>query len=196
VPVIWLFAERFLPDRGDQSDDNLQALSRDGYLTEVVIPPRSLLCEVILHESRLQRRFDVDVLDVHRDGQRLQPPLAQLRLQAADRLLLRCSRQELLRLQQDRMVDLAGTLLAEELPQIRHAEVLVPAGSLLAGATLASCVFAFQKPLRFSRSIPTGPVNKPQKRCSPIWPGAAANLDRSSPAMVTGVSLACAISIR
>lgn len=147
IPV-WLIgacylvlAGRGLPDRGDQSDDNLQALSRDGYLTEVVIPQRSPLCEVTLHESRLQRRFDVDVLDVHRDGQRLQPPLAQLRLQASDRLLLRCSRQELLRLQQDRMVDLAGTLLAEELPDIRHAEVLVPAGSLLAGATLRELRF-------------------------------------------------------
>ena len=147
IPV-WLIgacylviAGRYLPDRGDQSDDNLQALSRDGYITEVVIPQRSPLCEVTLHESRLQRRFDVDVLDVHRDGQRLQPPLAQLRLQASDRLLLRCSRQELLRLQQDRMVDLAGTLLAEELPHIRHAEVLVPAGSLLAGATLRELRF-------------------------------------------------------
>ena len=142
IPV-WLIgacylviAGRFLPDRGDQRDDNLQALSRDGYLTEVVIPTLSPLCGVTLYASRLQRRFDVDVLDVHRDGQRLQPPLAQLRLQASDRLLLRCSRQELLRLQQDRMVDLAGTLLADELPHIRHAEVVVPAGSLLAGTTL------------------------------------------------------------
>ena len=74
-----LIAGRCLPDRGDQSDDNLQALSRDGYLTDVVIQQRSPLCEVTLHESRLQRRFDVDVVDVHRDGQRLQPPLAQLR---------------------------------------------------------------------------------------------------------------------
>lgn len=147
IPV-WLIgacylviAGRFLPDRGDQRDDNLQALSRDGYLTEVVIPTLSPLCGVTLYASRLQRRFDVDVLDVHRDGQRLQPPLAQLRLQASDRLLLRCSRQELLRLQQDRMVDLAGTLLAEELPHIRHTEVLVPSGSFLAGATLRELRF-------------------------------------------------------
>ena len=67
----------------------------------MVIPQRSLLCEVTLHESRVQ---------------------------AADRLLLR--------LHQDRMVDLAGTLLAEELPHIRHAEVLVLVGSLLTSATL------------------------------------------------------------
>ena len=39
------------------------------------------------------------------------------------------------------MVDLAGTLLAEELHHIRHAEVLLPAGSLLAGATLRELRF-------------------------------------------------------
>ena len=82
IPV-WLIgafylviADRYLPDRGYQSDDNLQALIHDGYLMEVVILQSSPLCEVTLHESRLQRRFDVDVLDVHRGGQRLQPPLA------------------------------------------------------------------------------------------------------------------------
>jgi di/tricarboxylate transporter len=69
------------------------------------------------------------------------PPLAQLRLRAGDRLLLRCNRQELLRLQQDRMVDLAGTLLADGLDQLRHSEVLVPSGSMLAGATLRELRF-------------------------------------------------------
>lgn len=53
-----------------------------------------------LHDSRLQRRFDVDVLEVHRGRRKLQPPLAQLRLAAGDRLLLRCNRSELLRFRQ------------------------------------------------------------------------------------------------
>ena len=89
IPV-WLIgacylaiAGRFSPrSRVIKATTTSRRLSRDGYLTEVVIPQRSPLCEVTLHGSRLQRRFDVDVLDVHRDGQRLQPPLAQLRLQA------------------------------------------------------------------------------------------------------------------
>lgn len=49
-----------------------------------------------LHDSRLQRRFYVDVLEVHRCRQKLQPSLAQLRLAAGNRLLLRCNRSELL----------------------------------------------------------------------------------------------------
>ncbi|WFN60534.1 SLC13 family permease [Synechococcus sp. CCFWC 502] len=144
-----LLAARFLPDRGHEGSTTLTELTRQGYLTEVVLPSRSPLCNRTLHASRLQRRFDVDVLAVHRGGQKLQPPLAELRLQAHDRLLLRCSRGELLRLQQDQMVALAGTLL--EAPDgeidssvasgIRLTEVLLPAGSQLAGTNLRDLRF-------------------------------------------------------
>ena len=90
----------------------------------------------------LQRRFDVDVLDVHRDGQRLQPPLAQLRLQASDRLLLRCSRQELLRLQQDRMVDLAGTFSQKSCPTSAMPKCWCLQALCLPVPRCASCAFA------------------------------------------------------
>ncbi|MEB3263301.1 MAG: SLC13 family permease [Synechococcus sp.] len=136
-----LLAARFLPDRGLDGAGTLTELTRQGYLTEVVLPADSPLCERTLHASRLQRRFDVDVLSVHRGGQKLQPPLAELRLQAGDRLLLRCSRSELLRLQQDQMVALAGTLLEPAAPGIRLSEVLLPAGSRLAGTTLRDLRF-------------------------------------------------------
>jgi di/tricarboxylate transporter len=136
-----LLSSPWLPDRGNGDHSSLRDLSREGYLTEVVLPPESPLVGLNLHDSRLQRRFDLDVLEVHRGSQKLQPPLAQLRLAAADRLLLRCNRSERLRLQQDRMVALAGTLLAPEPPHIRHAEVLVPAGSLLASTSLRELRF-------------------------------------------------------
>ena len=159
-----LLASRWLPDRGLNASGTLTELTREGYLTEVVLPRRSPLTGSTLHASRLQRRFDVDVLSVHRGGQRLQPPLAELRLKAGDRLLLRCTRGELLRLQQDQMVALAGTLLAasDDNPasedasatspaaatassststSIRLTEVLLPTGSLLAGATLRDLRF-------------------------------------------------------
>jgi di/tricarboxylate transporter len=148
-----LLASRWLPDHGLNASGTLTELTRQGYLTEVVLPRRSPLTGSTLHASRLQRRFDVDVLSVHRGGQRLQPPLAELRLKAGDRLLLRCTRGELLRLQQDQMVALAGTLLeADEEPTangeasapptpIRLTEVLLPTGSLLAGSSLRDLRF-------------------------------------------------------
>lgn len=136
-----LLSSRWLPDRGPADGVSLADLSRQGSLTEVLLPPASPLVGLNLHDSPLQRRFDVDVLEVHRDSQKLQPPLAQLRLAAGDRLLLRCNRGELLRLQQDQMVTLAGTDVAPALTGIRHAEVLVPAGSLLAGTSLRELRF-------------------------------------------------------
>ena len=139
--IYLLLTSRWLPERGPAEGVSLADLSREGYLTEVLLPSASPLAGLNLHDSRLQRRFDVDVLEVHRGSQKLQPPLAQLRLAAGDRLLLRCNRSELLRLQQDRMVTLAGTVLAPALAQIRHAEVLVPAGSLLAGTSLRELRF-------------------------------------------------------
>jgi len=115
--VYLLLASRWLPDRG---------LNASG---------------TTLHASRLQRRFDVDVLSVHRGD-----------LQSGDRLLLRCTRDELLRLQQDQMLALAGTLLtADDAPAvgaaaaiptpIRLTEVLLPTGSMLAGSTLRDLRF-------------------------------------------------------
>jgi len=66
-----LLADRFLPDRGTDGEE-LQTTS--GYITEVLIPSGSGLVGQSLHGSRLQRRFDVDVLELHRDGERFLPP--------------------------------------------------------------------------------------------------------------------------
>ncbi|MEX0588168.1 MAG: SLC13 family permease, partial [Cyanobium sp.] len=98
--VMVLLADRFLPDRGSNDDDLINSLASGGYLTEVKIPADSELIGQSLHASRLQRRFDVDVLELHRGNERFLPPLADRTLVLDDRLLLRCSREDLLRLQQ------------------------------------------------------------------------------------------------
>lgn len=61
-----IVSDRLLPDRGQGDGDLLGGLSRDGYLTDVLIPEQSELIGQSLHNSRLQRRFDVDVLELHR----------------------------------------------------------------------------------------------------------------------------------
>ncbi|MEX0588761.1 MAG: SLC13 family permease, partial [Cyanobium sp.] len=98
--VMVLLADRFLPDHGSNDDDLLANLSSSGYLTEVKIPLGSELIGQSLHGSRLQRRFDADVLELHRGHERFLPPLADRTMALNDRLLLRCSREDLLRLQQ------------------------------------------------------------------------------------------------
>ncbi len=137
-----LLADRFLPDRGTDGEE-LQTTS--GYITEVLIPSGSGLVGQSLHDSRLQRRFDVDVLELHRDGERFLPPLADRTLQQRDRLVLRCSREELLRLQQEHTIVLAPTPEpappADQQNKQRMVEVLIPSGSTIAGDCLRDLRF-------------------------------------------------------
>ena len=135
-----------LPDRGKDLDD--LSPQRSGYCTEVTIPSASELVGRSLLNSRLQRRFDVDVLEIQRGGERLLPPLADRRLEAGDHLLLRVTRDDLLRLQQDHTVQLttqrqnAGSNLnTSQASGQKTVEVLLPAGSTLAGASLRELRF-------------------------------------------------------
>ena len=147
---IFFFSERLLPDRGSGDDDMLVSLAREGYITDVLIPEGSELIGNSLHDSRLQRRFDVDVLELHRGTESFSAPLADLQLQAGDRLLLRCNRDNLLRLQQEHTVTLAPVGYQEEdlrelsgasdSPQ-RVVEVLLPNGSTLVGASVRDLRF-------------------------------------------------------
>jgi di/tricarboxylate transporter len=143
--MMLLLADRFLPDRGSNDEDLLADLASSGYLTEVKIPPGSELIGQSLHGSRLQRRFDVDVLELHRDQERFLPPLADRTLMLGDRLLLRCTREDLLRLQQDHTVVLAPTpeepIRPDQQNDQRMVEVLLPSGSTLAGDCLRDLRF-------------------------------------------------------
>jgi di/tricarboxylate transporter len=132
-----------LPDRGLEANALTPDQNLEGYFTEVTIPGRSSLVGQTLRHSRLQRRFDVDVLELQREGERLMPPLADRQLEAGDRLLLRITRHDLLRLQQDETVRLAADSLphsSEEGGQTM-VEVLLPSGSTLAGASLRELRF-------------------------------------------------------
>ncbi|WP_438981901.1 SLC13 family permease [Vulcanococcus sp.] len=143
--VMLLLADRLLPDRGSDDDDLIASFASSGYLTEVQIPFGSELIGQSLHASRLQRRFDVDVLELHRGSERFLPPLADRTLALSDRLLLRCSREDLLRLQQDHTVVLAPTseepIGPDRQNNQRMVEVLLPAGSTLAGDCLRDLRF-------------------------------------------------------
>lgn len=143
-----LVGDRLLPDRGQ--DDNLMAsMTKQGYFTDVLIPMGSELVGQSLHNSRLQRRFDVDVLELHRGSQSFSAPLADLTLQAGDRMLLRCRREDLLRLQQEHTITLAPVWVAPgeqpgEAPHgvtMRLVEVLLPAGSSIAGSSVRELRF-------------------------------------------------------
>ncbi len=112
VAYMLLAPRGLLPDRGLEANSLTPDQNLEGYFTEVTIPGSSSLVGQTLRHIRLQRRFDVDVLELQREGERLMPPLADRQLEAGDRLLLRITRDDLLRLQQDKTVLLAADSLA------------------------------------------------------------------------------------
>ncbi|MCP9917461.1 SLC13 family permease [Cyanobium sp. ATX 6F1] len=147
--MLWA-SDRLLPDRGLDHDDLLGDLARAGYFTDVLVPEGSELVGQSLHNSRLQRRFDVDVLELHRGEESFTAPLADLTLEAGDRLMLRCNRENLLRLQQEHTVTLApikagagepGPTGNQPIASQRVVEVLLPNGSTITGTSVRDLRF-------------------------------------------------------
>ncbi len=144
-----LVPKGLLPDRGRDDNQLVGSSDQTGYFTEVTIPYDSNLVGQSLHNSRLQRRFDVDVLELQRDEQRLLPPLADRTIEPGDRLLLRVTRADLLRLQQEHTVQLAQRTQEDKSMSAeafsgegqKTVEVLLPSGSTLAGASLRELRF-------------------------------------------------------
>tara|TARA_Y100001968_G_scaffold45599_1_gene35658 strand:- start:33150 stop:34967 length:1818 start_codon:yes stop_codon:yes gene_type:complete len=138
-----------LPDRGIVNNEFSGSTDQTGYFTEVTIPNDSELVGQSLRNSRLQRRFDVDVLELQRNRERFLPPLAERTIEPGDRLLLRVTRADLLRLQQEHTVQLAKADFNEKTKFLspgsvegqKTVEVLLPAGSTLAGASLRELRF-------------------------------------------------------
>ena len=142
-----LVSDVLLPDRGRNKDfiknDNMNI-----YFTEVTIPSSSELVGQSVRNSRLQRRFDVDVLELQRNGKVILPPLADRKFEPEDRLIVRVTRADLLRLQQEHTILLAenkrsidGTNLLSTEEGTKTFEALLPSGSTLAGASLRELRF-------------------------------------------------------
>tara|TARA_Y100001968_G_scaffold206356_1_gene189563 strand:+ start:151 stop:1968 length:1818 start_codon:yes stop_codon:yes gene_type:complete len=145
-----LAPEWLLPDRGRDINEIGGTIDELGYCTEVTIPSDSNLVGQSLHNSRLQRRFDVDVLELQRGRERFLPPLADRKIEPRDILLIRVTRSDLLRLQQENTIQLAPTSSKNQSKKSaffeldegqKIVEVLLPAGSTLAGASLRELRF-------------------------------------------------------
>ena len=142
-----LVSDVLLPDRG-RNKDFIKNGNMNIYFTEVTIPSSSELVGQSVRNSRLQRRFDVDVLELQRNGKVILPPLADRKFEPEDRLIVRVTRADLLRLQQEHTVLLAenkrsivGTNLLSTEEGTKTFEALLPSGSTLAGASLRELRF-------------------------------------------------------
>jgi di/tricarboxylate transporter len=143
-----LFAPKLLPDRKSSSGD-LEGYGLKDYVSEVVIAPRSVLIGQTLRSSEIQRKFDIDILELIRDGSHFPPPVADKKLLAGDILLVRGGRQELLNIRDEKGLDIVPDVqfgkpeLDAELNSSEDevAEVLILSNSRLVGATIKDLRF-------------------------------------------------------
>ncbi|MGK7929322.1 MAG: SLC13 family permease [Spirulina sp.] len=143
-------APRLLPDRKPASSD---LVSEDyglrEYVSEVVITPRSSLVGQTLRSSEIQRKFDIDVLELLRNKVRFPQPLADKILQVGDILIVRSSREDLLKIRDERGLDILADVKfnKDELESVlssgeeKIAEVLILSNSRLIGTTLKDLRF-------------------------------------------------------
>ncbi len=145
-----IIAPRLLPDRkpantGKVTDDYLLK----EYVTELIIPPRSSLIGQTLRESEIQRKFDIDVLEIIHNDIHFPQPLADKVLSIGDVLLIRGGRQDILKVKDERGLELLADVqfsekaLENELTtgEEKIAEVLILSNSRLIGSTLKDIRF-------------------------------------------------------
>jgi di/tricarboxylate transporter len=96
-----LIGLRLLPARTDQ-EAAAQQLAPDEYLTEIVMLPDARSVGAVVSQSPLVRDLELRVVEIFRDGRRLDGSHDQLSLQPGDHLKVRCSLENFRRLQQRR----------------------------------------------------------------------------------------------
>jgi di/tricarboxylate transporter len=138
-----LIAPRLLPNKKAAGSDT-QEYGLQDYVSEIVIPPGSSLVGQTLRSTQIQRKFDMDVLEIIRNDTRFAQPLADKILQPGDILIVRGKRECLLNIKAERGIDILPDVqfgkksLEEDLTSGEDtiAEVLILSNSDLAGSTL------------------------------------------------------------
>lgn len=142
-------APKLLPNRKVSTDLLSQDYDLKEYVSEVVVTPRSSLVGQSLQSSQFQRRFDIDVLEMIHNGNRFAQPLADKVLSAGDILIVRCGRQDLLKIRDSEGLEILPDVQFGQKPwqadlasgEEGMAEAMVAANSNLIGSTLKELRF-------------------------------------------------------
>jgi di/tricarboxylate transporter len=147
---ISLAAPKLLPARKPAGGESLsEDYELKEYVSEMIIPPNSSLIGQTLRSSEIQRKFDLDVLEIIRNDEHFPPPLADKILALGDILLVRGSRNSLLNIKDERGVEILADFKFNSLEMEKEnskeaekiAEVLILSNSRLIGTTLKDLRF-------------------------------------------------------
>ncbi|HEY9771241.1 MAG TPA: SLC13 family permease [Coleofasciculaceae cyanobacterium] len=143
-------APRLLPNRKNPTSDVVsEDYGLEDYVTEVIVTPSSKLIGKTLRSSQIRRDFNVDVLEIIRNGARQAQPVSSIPFSAGDILLVRGKTEDVLKIKTEQSLDILPDLkfnqknLASELSSEDEgiAEVLILSNSRLIGTTLKDLRF-------------------------------------------------------
>ncbi|MDJ0578215.1 MAG: SLC13 family permease [Xenococcaceae cyanobacterium MO_234.B1] len=145
------FAPRILPNRKKPRNGSIgEGYELDDYVTEILVSPNSSLIGQTLRQSEIQRKFDVDVLELIHQGSHFPQPIADKVISAGDILIVRGSREVLLQIKDEKDIEVLpdfkfnhGGDLEKELNtgEEKIGEVLILSNSRLIGSTLKDLRF-------------------------------------------------------
>ncbi len=145
-----LIAPKLLPNRKKHTDDIIsQDYGLKDYISEILVPPGSNLVGKTLYSSGLQHKFDVDVLEIIANENHFHQPLEDKKLQACSVLLVKSSREDLLKIKDEEGIEILPEFIRKkkslqaELSSDDEgiAEVLIPSNSNLIGSTVKEIRF-------------------------------------------------------
>ncbi|MGD1875329.1 MAG: SLC13 family permease [Mastigocoleus sp.] len=145
-----LAAPRILPDRKIPNTSAInQKYDLQDYVSEIAIAKNSVLIGKTLRQTQLQRKFDLDVLELIRDDDHFPQPIANKVLQLGDTLVVRGSRECLLKVKDEEGIELLPDMKFGQTAWDKNlrsneegiVEVLILTSSNLIGSTLKDIRF-------------------------------------------------------
>ena len=145
-----LIGHYLLPERKPADSDLIdQDYGLEDYVSEIILTPSSSLVGQTLRRSGIQRKFDLDVLEIIHNDMHFPQPIADKVLSVGDILLVRGRRENLLKIKDERDVDILADVkfgdesLETEIStgQEKVAEVLILSNARLIGSTLKDMRF-------------------------------------------------------
>jgi len=135
---------RLIPKRL-QKEERFEEIGIMPFFAEMIIPPGSLLIDKTLQELNLGSEFDLNVVRLIRQNSPEMLPVASLRLQEGDVLIVEGGKDDILKVKGTTGIDLTADVLFSDLVQdtadIKVAEAIVLLRSPLVGRTLKGTRF-------------------------------------------------------
>lgn len=141
ILYLTLIGRRFIPDR--EGRDLVRDYHIKEFLTEIMVPPTSVLVGKAIRECDLRARFDVNILGIVREGRHLLFPSQEQRFRANDLLLLEGKLQNILQLKEQTGTEIKAEINSRDFvsEEVKITEVMISPASDLVGRTIKEVNF-------------------------------------------------------